>query len=281
VDIVVCPGPSCTPPTLLQTYVGGGGAGVPVNISGSLLSLNYTTPATSLAAGDEVEFRFTQSFVTTNNFTASFLSGISNSYLISQPIAVGQGGYPYATTGSSGFISNIVDLTPNTSAIYFNNELSSYTDYQFVPAFVSGGALYTSSLYNQYGDIDYPLNPQFGDKIVMSDYSGIIQELDVVTGSVANGTLSVVVTPQVLDNWILDPKQIYTFLLLRRYEDEQNIVLSFTKVPGQTSYGFLIPNTISSKVTDNINALQAAVQSQILSNQSTPGIDTINGGTFS
>jgi hypothetical protein len=279
-DMVLCPGPSCTPPTLLQTYIGGGGAGTPLNISGSLLNLNYTTPAVSLSTGDKVEFRFTQSFVTTDNFTASFLPGISNSYLVSQPVAVGQGGYPYATVSSSGFINNIVDTTPNTSTIYFNNELSTYNNYQFVPAFISGGALYTGSLYNLYGDVNYPLNPQFGDKVVMSDYSGVIQELDVVSGSVVNGTLNVIVTPQVLDNWMLDPKQIYTFLLLRRYQDEQNIILSFTKTPGQTSYGFLIPDTVSPQLINNINTLQATVQSQLLVNQSVPPIDTINGGSF-
>lgn len=265
---------------LFPAPTAGGGTATPINISGSYLTLNYTTPATNLIAGDKVEFKFTQSFVTTDNFTASFVPGASNSYLITQPIAIGQGGYPYATTGSTGFISSIVDLTPDTSVITFNTQLSAYTNYQFVPAFVSGGALYTSSLYNLYGDVNYPLNPQFGDKIVMSDFSGIVQELDVVSGSITNNALSIIVSPQVLENWMLNPKQVFTFLLLRRYQDEQNIILGFTKVPGQTSYGFLLPDTISPQVIQNINTLQAAVQSQLLVNQSVPPIDTINGGSF-
>jgi hypothetical protein len=57
--------------------------------------------------------------------------------------------------------------------------------------------------------------------------------------------------------------------------------MTFNKNPGQTSYGFLIPNTVSPEITNNINTLQAAVQSQLLSNQALPSIDTINGGTFS
>jgi hypothetical protein len=278
IDIVTCP--ACTPPTLLSTITAGGGSGVPTNISGSLLTLNYTTPAVNLAVGDRVSFKFTQSFVTTDNFTASFINGASNSYLITQPAAVGSGGYPYASVSSSGFINTIADLTQNTSVITFNNSLSGYTNYQYVPAFISGGLAYTSSLYNLYGDVNYPLSPQFGDKVVMSDFSGIVQELDVVSGSVANGALSIIVSPQVLDNWMINPKLVFTFLLLRRYEDEQNVILNFSKVPGQTSYGFLLPDTVSPKVVNNMNTLQAAVQSQLLVNQSVPPIDTINGGSF-
>jgi hypothetical protein len=95
-----------------------------------------------------------------------------------------------------------------------------------------------------------------------------------------SGQLTVSVLPQVLGNWIQNPNLVYRVLILKRYNNEQNVILTFNKAPGQTSYGFLIPDTISPKVTDNINSLQAAVQSQILSNQTTPGIDTINGGTF-
>jgi hypothetical protein len=102
----------------------------------------------------------------------------------------------------------------------------------------------------------------------MSDISGITQELTVVTASLQGGRLSIIVTPQVLDNWMNNSNLVYTFLLLRKYQDEQNILLTFNKAPGATSYGFLIPDTISSKVTQNINTLQAAVQSQLLNGQS-------------
>lgn len=269
-----------TTPTIITSISPAGPSGPPVNISGSRLTLNYTTPAVNLIAGDKVLFKFTQSFVTTDNFTASFLAGASNSYLTSQPATVGQGGYPYASVSSSGFINSIADLTQDTSVITFNNEVSSFINYQFVPAFISGGIIYSSSLYNLYGDVNYPLNPQFGDRIVMRDFSGIVQELDVVSGSILNGALNVLVSPQVLDNWMINPKEIFTFLLLRRYEDEQNVILSFDKIPGQTSYGFLIPDTISPEVVQNINTLQAAVQSQLLVNQSVSPIDVINGGSF-
>jgi hypothetical protein len=81
--------------------------------------------------------------------------------------------------------------------------------------------LYSSSLYSQYGDVNYPFNPQFGDKIVIGDATGVVQEVDVVTTVAGSGTLSVIVTPQVLDDWSTNPNRITTFLLLRKYADEQ------------------------------------------------------------
>ena len=79
---------------------------------------------------------------------------------------------------------------------------------------------------------------------------------------------------------VATPAFVSTILLLRAYEDEQNVIMTFNKPVGQTSYGFLIPNTVSPEITNNINTLQAAVQSQLLSNPTNPGIEAINGGTF-
>ena len=148
--------------------------------------------------------------------------------------------------------------------------MSSYTGYQFVPYFQSGSVFYSSSLYTQYGDINYTFNPQYGDKIILGDASGIIQDLDVLESSLNGSNLRITVSPSVLQNWIDTPSKVLRFLLLRKYKDEQNVILTFNKPPGQTSYGFLIPDTINPSVTNNINTLQAAVQSQLLSNQTPP-----------
>jgi hypothetical protein len=68
---------------------------------------------------------------------------------------------------------------------------------------------------------------------------------------------------------------VQNFLLLRRYNDEQNIILTFNKPNGPTSYGFLVPNNITPEVTKNINTLQAAVQSQLLSTQANSTLATL------
>ena len=87
------------------------------------------------------------------------------------------------------------------------------------------------------------------------------------------------------DNLLVDAvyKLDRIFLLLKKYNDEQNVILTFNKPPGITSYGFLIPDNITPEVTNNINTLQAAVQAQILTTQpsNNPTTTTIDGGNFS
>ena len=172
-------------------------------------------------------------------------------------------------------------MTKTRSLITLSSNISQFYNYQQIPYFVSASTQYSSSLYTTYGDISYPFNPQFGDKILLSDYRGVIQNLDIISSDLSStGNVEIIVTPQVLGNWELVPSEIYQVLILKRYRDEQNIIISYTKPPGQTSYGFLIPNTISPTVIDNINTLQAAVQTQLLSNPTQPSTDVLNGGTF-
>lgn len=253
----------------------------PVNILSGQVNINLTTVPNTYTNTDVITFQLTQS-VSTSNFTASLTQGS----LIGTVANVGQGGYPFATASTADWFIDDIFNTTQQSTIVFNNSISNFYQYQQVPAFVSGSSsgtpsAYTSSLYPLYGDINSPFDPVFGDKIVLTDTNGVTQEVDIISASVSgSGELTVSVSPQLLGNWIQNPKLIYRVLMLKRYNNEQNVILTFNKAPGQTSYGFLIPQTISPKVTDNINALQAAVQSQILSNQTTPGIDTINGGTF-
>ena len=229
-------------------------------------SFNVQTPASSIAPGDDVTFEFKQ-LSTTTNITASVTPG----NLTVKTTSVGQGGYPYAfsTNPTPGpFISNITSSLLE-SEIVLNTSLSSYIGYQFVPYFVSGGVTYSSSLYTKYGDVNDPFYPEFGDKIIMSDNSGIIQDVTVLSAKVEpfDNKLHIRVVPAVLNSWTVNPALIEQFLLLRRYKDEQNVILSFNKNPGQTSYGFTIPETINPMVLTDINTLQAAVQSQLLSNQ--------------
>ena len=243
------------------------------------LTLNVNTTPTSFAAGDSVTFQLLQNLTSSaGTFTASVSTG-----LLSVSENVSQGSYPYATSVGSPFIQALANLTTetNTGLITLNSSLSGYYGYNFVPYFVSGGVAYTSSLYAAYGDINTSFAPEPYDKIVMRDKSGLIQELDVKSASVIAGNMQIEVVPSILPNWVTNPALVSSFLLLRTYKDEQNVILTFNKNPGQTSYGFLIPETVSPQITNNINTLQAAVQSQLLTNSTSPAIDTISGGTFS
>jgi len=245
----------------------------PVNQVAGTASFNVSTAANTYGGSNVISFQLTQSVLSTSDYTASLTPGS----LTAAVTTVGQGGYPHATTSvdlttAAPFIKAISNSGTEASIITFDVSMSQYYQYQQVPYWTSGSDYtFSSSLYNQYGNVTSPFNPQFGDLIVMSDFSGLTQVLNVLTASLSGSTnnkeLNVAVVPQVLGSWELNPKLIYNFLMLARYDDEQNVILTFNKTPGQTSYGFLIPNTISPIVTNNINTLQAAVQSQLLSNQ--------------
>ena len=254
-----------------------GGDSSPAVLSGTL-NFNLSTTPQTFSPSSTITFELTQSRISNENYTASLTVGS-----LAGTVQASQGSYPYATasldTSPNGgwYIDNITN-TGSYSVITFDSNISQFYQYQQIPYFVSGGIAYSSSLYNSpvgsgsYGNINYPFNPQLGDKIIMKDITGTTQNLDIISASLSgsnpNIKLQVVVTPQVLANWEANVSgSIYQFLMLTRYDDEQNVILTFNKNPGQTSAGFLIPNTINPNVTQNINTLQAAVQSQLLTTQ--------------
>jgi len=250
----------------------------PVDNLTATLTLGLTTVATSFAANDSVTFVLQQSVTASGgNYTASVSVG---SLTVSENSS--QGNYPFATSNVTPFIQSLSNLTTETDTglIVLNQSLTSYYGYDFVPYFVSGGVAYSSSLYTAYGDINTAFLPQPYDKIIMRDRSGIVQDLNVKSAEIVGANLQIKVVPSILPNWVATPAFVSTFLLLRAFEDEQNVIMTFNKPVGQTSYGFLIPNTVSPEITNNINTLQAAVQSQLLSNPTNPGITAINGGSF-
>ena len=245
------------------------GATIPaIAVSSSLQYINYTTPARSIGPGQTVVFKLIQQEMSQDNYTASLTS---DSTLTVGNITLGAGGYPYASTGSGYFITDLENLASSYSTITLSSDLAQYAGYQFVPYFVSASIVYSSSLYSKYGDVNVEFTPQYGDMVILADNAGLTQELDVV--SYDNGIITTV--GDILSNWVDNPSLVTTFLLLRKYNDEQNVILTYNKPNGATSYGFLIPDTINPIVIDNINALQANVQAQLLSTQASSTINTV------
>ena len=242
----------------------------PVRVSTSTQYINYTTPEELLDANEPVVFKFTQDAMSSANYTASITS---DSTLTVGTIALGAGGYASATTGSGPFITSLANLTSsNYATITLNSSLGQYAvGYEYIPYFVSASVTYSSSLYSKYGDVNTPFSPQSGDKIILIDGGGTAQDLDVF--SYSNNTFTVV--GEILQNWVNNPTLVTTFLLLRRFNDEQNVILTYNKPNGATSYGFLLPDTVSPAVVDNINTLQANVQAQLLSTQANSNISNI------
>jgi hypothetical protein len=239
------------------------------SVSTATKTISYTTPVESIGTNEPVVFKLTQGGMSSANYTASLVPGGT---LTVGTIALGAGGYAFATTSSGYFIQDLENLDSNYATITLSSNLAQYgVGYQFIPYFVSASVTYSSSLYLKYGDVNTPFQPQYGDKVIMIDNGGIAQDLDVY--SFSGNTITVV--GDILNNWVSNPALVKTFLLLRKYNDEQNVILTYIKPDGATSYGFLLPNTVSPGVVDNINKLQANVQAQLLSTQANSNISNI------
>ncbi len=237
------------------------------------LTFDQTSTPIRLEPSDYVEFKY-RFIPSTSRYTASVAPG-QNSLLTA--ITAG-GGTTYASASAgSGFITSIINTTTAEASITFNNSISQYTDYEFVPYFESGSTIYSSSLYTQYGDVNSQMAPIAGDTMVLQDDNGTTQTYEVLSSQIQQTSptsprsMVVDVVPNVVTNWVNDPSLITRVLILRKYKDEQNIVLTFNKQTGATSYGFLIPDQTNPTVTAQINTLQSAIQSQLLENQNTPG----------
>jgi hypothetical protein len=254
----------------LITFITGSLTTAPTGVSTSTQYINYTTPSEELSANQPVVFKLTQGGMSSANYTASLRS---DSILTVGTIALGAGGYATATTASGSFIADLENIeNSNYATITLNSSLGQYgVGWQFVPYFVSASVTYSSSLYTKYGDVNVAFLPQSGDKIVLIDAGGTAQDLDVY--SYSGNTFTVV--GDILNNWIANPSLVTTFLLLRRFNDEQNVILTYNKPNGATSYGFLLPDTVSPTVVNNINTLQANVQAQLLSTQANSNISNI------
>ena len=116
--------------------------------------------------------------------------------------------------------------------------------------------------------MNVPFQPTTQDIILLADNSGTTIEFSLLRDAYITGSsLAIDVTPYVPSNWSSDPSLIKKVLVLKRYKDEQNLIMRFNKPPGVTSYGFLIPSKTNPEVLASINSLQASVQSQTLSTQ--------------
>jgi hypothetical protein len=167
---------------------------------------------------------------------------------------------------SSSYVANS-DVLPLTKEmnIYFDISGSS----TFLPEV-------TSSLYPLLGDVNYTTEIEPGDFIIFY-YNGS----DV--GIPSNGELYPIsrrIIDVVYDGINVKSIQIYpnmpTFItganinnykkitFVKKQPDESIVILQGKKRSGKTSYGFLVPQDIDPYILNNINTLQASIQSQIL-----------------
>ena len=232
------------------------------------LNFNVTSSLRDFAPGDQVTFQLRQ-YSVTGSLTSSLLNtGDGTVYTGLKNTLNASGISPNATTGSGQFISG----SNGVDTLIFNQSLSSFIDYKYLPATSS------VSLHNAYGNVDNTFSPKVGDVIFLY-YNNNTQYQELNISRVTPGTkYSITVTPSLVSNLTSGSyvsSSINSVLLLSKISDETNINLSFDKIDGATSYGFLIPDNLSPDVLKNIDTITRQVKQKLLSSQAGITINTV------
>jgi hypothetical protein len=222
-------------------------------------------PVSGLVEGDEISFILNISS-SNSNFTAS----VSQGSLTIGSLAASTG---YASTvcpyfHSASISASIAEGGGSTNIITFPIALSNFHDngYQFVPNPITGSL---NSLYNVYGDVDYPFITKQSDIVLTYLSDGTYVENRIVSSSKSGSFFRIhldkIMSNQHVNNIMSGSYQ--RFLLLSRVEDETNAYLTFNKRDGKTSYGFVIPQDIATEYLDNIDTITRQVKQKLLADQ--------------
>ena len=222
-------------------------------------------PVSGLVEGDEVSFILNISS-SNNNFTAS----ISQGSLTIGSLAASTG---YASTvcpyfHSASISRSIAEGNGSTNIITFPIALSNFHNngYQFVPNPTTASL---NSLYNIYGDVDYPFSIKTYDIALTYLSDGTYIENRIVSSSKSGSFFRIhldkIMSNQHVNNIMSGSYQ--RFMLLSRVEDETNAYLTFNKRNGKTSYGFSIPQDIATAYLDNIDTITRQVKQKLLADQ--------------
>jgi len=224
----------------------------------------------SFTQNDKISFKLRLVNASNNNITASLATG-NNGFVSIGSLALSTG---YSVINTCPYTLNSSD-----SSFSFNTQISSFygSNYFYSPNPTSGSV---STLYDEYGDVDYAFNPKSQDLLLLYLSDDTILEYNILSVDLVGGQLSLTLDAPLstLSKTNLAAGNYKRFLLLSRIKDETNVILNFTKRDGKTSYGFLIPEDISQSVLDNIDTITREVKQKLLNDQSV--ISDINGGNF-
>ncbi len=267
--------PSCTTPDIYDYSIAGQLYDIPnIETSTGAVSRTFTINRPLLnpinvAQGDKLVLAFSQSALSTTNYTASFTS--AGSLLISSlSTATGYASIncppSYFNTSS---ISSSANNTGSDHIITFNTGLSNFynNNYQFVPNPLTGSQ--SSSLYPIYGDVDYPFIVKPYDLVLTYLSDGTYVESRILSSSFSGSFLQVQLDSSLSNTYRNDliSGSYKRFLVLSRQEDETNTYLTFKKREGKTSYGFVIPQNLAPDVLTNIDTITKEVKQKLLADQ--------------
>jgi hypothetical protein len=171
------------------------------------------------------------------------------------------GGVPFAL---SPFTSSI-----STTQFCLDEQFALFYGYLFLPQ--GSGTYPSSSLYPTYGDVDYDFTVSPGDyiKFVLYDisYEFEIASTVVTQGTAGTGSLCFNINGVMPNALIGSFSAVNQVLILKKVKDETNVIFSYIKPTGQTSYGFLIPENLSPEVLANIDTITKEVKQKLLADQ--------------
>lgn len=199
-----------------------------------------------------------------NDYTASFTgNGIFEARSLISLLGYSYLNCPFFHTASIIDPNNIDEITFSAGLSGFHNN-----GYTFVPNPTTGSI---SPLYPEYGDVDYPfIINRYGIDILSIHLSdGTYVEYRVMKVYKAGNLLKVVLNKP-LSNIVkndLAKGTYFKFLILTQVVDETNAYLIYKKRPGQTSYGFLIPNDLSSDMLKNIDTITKEMKQKLLASE--------------
>ncbi len=218
-------------------------------------TLNVNTTG-SINPNDVIGFRF---FVDAPN------SSITN-------VNLAPGGQLKATATNNALLASPINICVDQTAnsFYLSSSLAPYYGpTSFFNPLDSKVSASFATLYTEYGDIFYPFFLEPNDKIVIqaSGSSGPILEYTVLNSSFQGGTGFAYITVQEdIAGYFGDLLcgQYFKILFLKRIVDETSVILNYPKIPGKTSYGFIIPQNINPAVLANIDQITRNVNQQLI-----------------
>jgi hypothetical protein len=219
----------------------------------------------SLDIGDKLIFKLVLEGSSTSNFTASISQGSLNIASLAASTGYASTDCPYFDSSSisasmASSNNNIITLDSGVTNFHNNN-------YQFVPNPLSGSL---SSLYDEYGDVDYPFSIKSYDIAITYLSDKTFVESRIISTSLSATSLLQLHLDAPLSNFYatnLISGSYKSFLILSRVNDETNAHAVFRKRDGKTSYGFIIPDNLAPDVLANIDTITRQVKQKLLADQ--------------
>lgn len=254
-------------------------SGIQQNKEGNIdISLN--TEGVTLNQGEKVYFKL--SFITssTHVVTASFSTPGELKNNLTSNVA-GDNIYANGSSNVSFIQQAITSSTSTVDTLVLNQELSAFENYTFIPNL---GSSDQSRLYARLGLVNDIFFPNIGDVIITSWKNGDnyqSTEFDISNIFYSGSNRCITLNRNIPSSLIssinggnLTPAGVDEFIILKKNKDESNLLLSFDKLFGATSFGFIIPDNIHPNVLNNIDTITKEVKQKLLENGNNGGSGT-------